>query len=284
HLYGMPMQASCEAFVINKSLFDAKGVKIPTTMEELYTAAKALTDTKSGTYGIGLLTIPVGGRMFTRVYGFTRAFGGNIFEAGKPKLDSQEVVNAMRFYKRFVTEGLTPKGVDESVLREMFANGKIAMMIDVPVLVNITRERNQNTYSNIVVTTHPSKDHIGTALSIAYFFIPKNYKNTEAAWAWLELLARPEVIDRFMMLTKMTHASKKPVPNELLKENPWMDGYAEQIQYSEVFTTEGLEAYYTEFRQLVSPYLEEALVPGKSIEEVLGRAQKDLLNWASSKK
>jgi ABC-type glycerol-3-phosphate transport system substrate-binding protein len=52
--YGIPFLAVVQGILINQSLFDSAGVAIPKTWDDIRAAAKKLTDTAKGTYGLNL--------------------------------------------------------------------------------------------------------------------------------------------------------------------------------------------------------------------------------------
>lgn len=51
-IYGIPFLAVVQALLVNQSLFEAEGVAIPKTWEEIRAAAKRLTNPSKGTYGL----------------------------------------------------------------------------------------------------------------------------------------------------------------------------------------------------------------------------------------
>jgi|GEM_PF-1338737 len=52
--YGVPFLAVVQAFLINQSLFEAEGVAIPKTWDDIRAAAKKLTNPSKGTYGLSM--------------------------------------------------------------------------------------------------------------------------------------------------------------------------------------------------------------------------------------
>jgi multiple sugar transport system substrate-binding protein len=118
--YGIPMGACPEMFIINKDMWDEAGLgEYPKTMDELKTAAKALT--KDGTAGL-IINI-----MEFHLTQYALAFGGG-WGNGKT-VNSAENIKAMEFVVDMFKENLavTPKQTGHGWDGEVFANKKGAM-------------------------------------------------------------------------------------------------------------------------------------------------------------
>lgn len=118
--YGIPMGASPEMFFINKDMWDKAGLgDYPKTMDEMKTAAKALT--KDGVAGL-ILNIHE-----FHLTQYALAFGGG-WGNGKT-INSEANIKAMEFVVSMYEEGLavTPKQTGHGWDGEVFANKKGAM-------------------------------------------------------------------------------------------------------------------------------------------------------------
>ena len=276
NLYMIPWQLTCEALTYNKEILDSVGVKVPTTLEELLHVARVTTNQEKRQYGIGLLTTPSGGRLYNKVWAFVRGLEGNFFVGGQPTLNTPKVIEAIELYKQFVDEGLTPIGVDERDLRELFAQGKIAMQVDLPILQDIARKLNPKMANNLGIASMPTPNHRGSLLITTSFFIPKNFAYPDAAYKWLAFIHRPEWVRRFIEISGVATSSVEPVPEDILSKLPWLEDYQKQSPYSETSIPEGLAVHFTEIKNIVMNYIQEALQGREPVKDVMDRAQNEL--------
>lgn len=281
-LYALPTQMTCEALIYNEQLLKEKGVRVPTSLGGLHEAAKKLSDPSKRRYGFGLLTS--GSRLYSKFWFFVTALGGKLAQNGSPTVNAPEVVKALELYREYVKSGLTPVGTSESVLREMYANGSIAMMVDVPTLLTIVKEANPTVYAHSKVALLPTKGHRGSSLVVTYFSIPKNFRYKDEAWKFLEFISKPEWVDRFIDYVNSTHASRQPVPKSIAARYPWMQMFSNQKQYAEPNFPEGLAEYSKEFQAMLLDYLQEAINSQEPASAILNRAQVKFAEWAKAKK
>lgn len=104
--YGFPKDSSMLGMQTNDRLLQEAGVEIPTTIEELETAARALQDT-------GVDAPMCFAAEWQRAGAFMHAFGGGMVDdAGQPILDSDESRAGLEWYLRMYEEGLAAKAPD----------------------------------------------------------------------------------------------------------------------------------------------------------------------------
>ena len=115
----------------NKALFEKKGLSYPTTFEEMASAAEALTDPSTNTYGFvarGLknANTPV---WTTLLLGYgSSPLGAD----GKLRTNSEEAVEAAKLYQRLMTKAAPPgvSGFNWAEAQSAFLQGKIGMWLD----------------------------------------------------------------------------------------------------------------------------------------------------------
>lgn len=129
-IFGVPTMTEREILFYNKEMFEAKGIEVPTTMQELEAAAEALHDPANNQYGIvlrGKLAAAV-----TTFSGFLYSYGGDWFDGEQGTIDSPEAIEAFKFYGGLLNK-YGPRGadsVDAAQARAIFQNGQAAMYID----------------------------------------------------------------------------------------------------------------------------------------------------------
>jgi multiple sugar transport system substrate-binding protein len=130
-IYGVPVMTERQVLYYNKAIFDAAGLPVPKTLDELEKTAAALTDKNAGQYGIVLrgqrsAAIPA-------FSGFLHTLGGDwMTSEGTSAIASDEAIEAYELYGRllrdYAPEGMT--NVEAAQVRALFGQGNVAMMID----------------------------------------------------------------------------------------------------------------------------------------------------------
>lgn len=75
-LYSVPANLSPIAMYVNKEMYDAAGVKVPTNEQEFIDALVALTDAEKGVYGL-VLSLDKASHLQDNLNLFCLMFGGN---------------------------------------------------------------------------------------------------------------------------------------------------------------------------------------------------------------
>ena len=130
-VWAVPDLASARAMYYNKDILAAAGCEVPTTWDELIDVCKKIKAYDSSIYPWGVdMTTDEGQACFAY---YTWNNGGGFVDAdGNWALNSAENVEAVEFITGLVKDGLTntdPTTETRYDLQEMFAAGKMAMMI-----------------------------------------------------------------------------------------------------------------------------------------------------------
>lgn len=135
--YGIPLVTEREILYYRTDLFEAAGIKVPTTLDELWAAAEALTDTDAGIYGIvsrGLTAAAV-----TQFSGYLYSMGGDFLDAeGNANIATPEAIKAFKFYGDILRE-FGPPGVTSMHWQQcaaLYASGKVAMYTEADAIFN----------------------------------------------------------------------------------------------------------------------------------------------------
>lgn len=282
NIIAIPNQVTTSIFFAREDLLDEAGLGVPTNMQELYEAAKKITNPEKGIFGMGERIHGKGSSLFQHILFWTKGYGGDYAVDGNLTLNSPEVIAALLYSKRFFREGLAPIVEDQSRLRGMFWAGKVGMIHDAPHLKNVFLDKNPELYDKILVALVPTREHNGGLIAV-FSSIPKNFKEKEWAFRLLEFMSQDEWGYKFTELTKQPYVTGR-MPEKVLAENPWMEVIVEQLNYSEPAVVPGFEAYSVEIETRLTSYLVEALTGSRPIEQVMDEAQRDLVRWAKEKK
>ena len=130
-VWAVPDLASARALYYNADILAAAGVEVPTTWEELVAACEAIKAYDAEIYPWGVDMTTDEGQACFAYYAWNNA-GGFVDANGNWNLNSAENVEAVEFIVSMIKEGLTntdPTTETRYDLQEMFASGKVAMMI-----------------------------------------------------------------------------------------------------------------------------------------------------------
>ena len=130
-VWAVPDLASARALYYNADILAAAGVEVPTTWEELVAACEAIKAYDPEVYPWGVDMTTDEGQACFAYYAWNNA-GGFVDAEGNWTLNTAENVEAVNFIVSMVNAGLTntdPTTETRYKLQEMFAAGKVAMMI-----------------------------------------------------------------------------------------------------------------------------------------------------------
>ena len=130
-VWAVPDLASARALYYNADILAAAGVEVPTTWAELKAACEAIKAYDANIYPWGVDMTTDEGQACFAYYAWTNG-GGFVDASGNWTLNSAENIEAANYILGLVADGLTntnPATETRYDLQEMFAAGKLAMMI-----------------------------------------------------------------------------------------------------------------------------------------------------------
>ena len=130
-VWAVPDLASARALYYNADILAAAGVEVPTTWDELVAACEAIKAYDAEVYPWGVDMTTDEGQACFAYYAWNNN-GGFVDAEGNWTLNSAENVEAVEFIVSMVQAGLTntdPTTETRYDLQEMFASGKVAMMV-----------------------------------------------------------------------------------------------------------------------------------------------------------
>ena len=159
-IWAIPDLASARALYVNKDILAAAGVEVPTTWEELTAACEAIKAYDPEIYPWGVdMTTDEGQAAFAY---YTWNNGGGFVDAeGNWALNSAENVEAVEYIVDLVNAGLTnsdPANENRYTLSDLFAAGKVAMMIAPTQLEGICADAGNNVnYEAVLIPANEGK-------------------------------------------------------------------------------------------------------------------------------
>lgn len=148
-LWGIPICTERQLLFYRKDLFEAAGVEVPTTMEEMLAAAEKLHDPENGIYGF-LHRSLVG---MCQVASFLYSFGGGYQDAeGNSILGDPGTVAGFEYYGNILSKysAPSPESLNYLEVFALFAQGKAAMISDVDANYLLLADPSATEYSDVI--------------------------------------------------------------------------------------------------------------------------------------
>ncbi|MBI1778484.1 MAG: sugar ABC transporter substrate-binding protein [Proteobacteria bacterium] len=281
--YGVPLTMSPQSLLYNKKLLDAAGVSVPMTVEELYKAAKAIKE-KTGEWGYAFNN-NTSNVLQTYINGmqWVIGLGGDWSKADRTiTADAPNTIEAVAWIKRFLDEGLSPRGLDVALVRTMFAQGKVGFLFDGPWVMTQVKTDNPGLYPSIGYGIMPTPTHAAITGG-AFYTIPAKSPHKADACKYLDVInaeaAQREWLEKLVQIPGTTVQ-----PSEaFLGANPWvrtMVEVAAKYPGGLGYAPPSYNVNAAEFRQIVVDHLAQIYAGQKDVKTALGDAQKRLEAWA----
>lgn len=284
--YGVPLTMSPQSLLYNKAMLDEAGVAVPKTLEEFYAAVKAVK-AKTGNWGYAFPN-NVSSPLFIYMQSMQWVIGmGSDWSTPDRKItaNAPRTVEAITWIKRYLDEGLSPRGLDANAARTLFAQGKAAFLFDGPWVMTQVQRTNPALMKDVGFAVMPTPTHAAVTGG-AFYTIPVGSKNKTDACAYLGII-NAEAAQREWLegLLQIPGTTVQPSP-AFLQANPWVGTMAEiAAKYPSGlgYAPPGFAVGAAEFRQIVADHLAQIYAGRTSVKDGLDAAQKALERWATQR-
>ena len=282
--FSFPLGGYANVLNYRKDLFDAKGLKPPTTQEELLADAKALTDPAKGIYGIALLGAGSAGAQDFMV--FVQQHGGTIMDAsGKPKVNTPENVKTLEFFGSLFKYA-PPGNADYwwDARETAFRSGKVAMMEGWSIA---RADYEDPSISSVVGKVDITKAPTSAGVAVKYGFggwgiainADSDKKKQAAAWEFIKWLSSPEVQKDWVLHRGMPIRLSTMKDADILKAEPWMPLLQESFVNGDGNYRPRIPQYSI-IEDALGTYVNSFLVGKETAQSALDKAQAQIeKNW-----
>ncbi len=194
-LVGPPIQVENVTLMYRKDLFQKYNVKVPTTLDELEAAAKALHGkpmTDDGQPGFGFVSRGKRAAATSMFAGMLHAMGGTwLTPKREPAINSDEAVKAIDMWGRLLRL-YGPPGSENNHWYEassIFSQGKAAMYTDANSLWTVIEDKEKSeVIGKVGYALFPKgpKGQSGSTVAVWGLGMPKGSKNQKAAWLFMQ--------------------------------------------------------------------------------------------------
>ncbi|RZL86088.1 MAG: sugar ABC transporter substrate-binding protein, partial [Variovorax sp.] len=170
--YGIPYDGEVTVQVYRKDLYDAKGLKPATTLDELVANAKALTDPANRMHGLALRGFAGAGQNMYIYPSLLGGFGGKWFAGKELRVNSPEAVRALDWYVNTLAQYAPPavRNWNWPDIADAFSQGTLGCYIDA--------------HSSAAVLMNPEKSKVVGKVGFARWPKGPNGKCPTSIWNW----------------------------------------------------------------------------------------------------
>ncbi len=222
-IYGIPSFTFVDWMYYRVDLFKEAGLdpdKPPTTLDEFLDAAKKLTDPSKNRYGFGLRG-GAGGQGF--VIDMLESFGSPLLKDGKPAIDKQKAIEAIKFWSELYTvHKVVPPSAPNDGFRQLmegFKTGQTAMIWHhTGSLAEIKDALGDDKFMTAVKPKGPAA-HV-SRVSYQYNGIMKD-ENIDASWEWIGHWGDTDATIAFLEKTGYFPVSEAVATDKRITENKY---------------------------------------------------------------
>jgi multiple sugar transport system substrate-binding protein len=202
-LVGPPIQVENTSLMYRKDVFQKYNVKVPTTLDELEAAAKALNGkamTDDGQPGYGIAARGKRAAATSQFAAYLHATGGEwLGPTREPVFNNEDGVKAFELYGRLLRM-YGPPGSENNHWYEassIFSQGKAAMYTDAnslfPVIEDAQKSKVVGKVGYALFPKGP-KGQYGSTVAVWGLAMPKTSKNQKAAWLFMQWATAKEQV------------------------------------------------------------------------------------------
>lgn len=205
------------------------------------------------------------------------ANGGSFADNGKPTINAPANVEAVTLFKSVFDAGIMPRDVDKSTYRQMWWEGKVAVLFDGSWMMGFAREKNPDIVPDLKTALMPWPGHT-TASAFQIWAVPKDSKHPEAAFKLIKFMQSAHWQREMVSITGAISPRLNNLPEGYLEENPWFAPFQETSdKYSVSIMPAGLETYGNEVLKIIADQIELILYRDTPVEEALAKAQDEVI-------
>jgi multiple sugar transport system substrate-binding protein len=195
--WGAPFLGVAQGWVLNMTLFKEKGVEIPTNWEEFRAAAKALTDTTAGTYGIAtpaqvtnwVVMVPL------LAAGGAKLLSDDLLKVSANTEGGQAAIKALCEDIIWTDQSGTPVGSTDDQVRSLALGGKIGMnWVETSSIKAVWRKEAADLELATIPMLKLTDDGTNASwANIGFMFMAEAAKDKDEVFKFLEYLSTDEI-------------------------------------------------------------------------------------------
>ncbi len=252
----------------NEKIFNDAGVALPKSPGDMLTAAKALTNEKTGIFGFGLTTADhpnIYGDVCNLVYGLGLSF----FKNGQYNFLDPQVVRAVDNFREL--SRYSPKGTTTELKRQLFVDGKIAMTVDGPWVVAMFDKANPGIKPFLKIAIPPMPVATGNPSNSMHIPAGIAAGRKDLVWKFIKTIAAPDLQAQYTALTKSPAGRKNVVTPALTAKDPTLEviNKAAALAVNTWPESANVNARYAQFSKIVASSMMKLMLTSEPTQKVL---------------
>jgi len=189
-------------------LADAKQ-PVPKTSDEFLKAIAATTDVNAGRFGYGAPTNEHP-NVFVEIGTWVTGEGASLFKNGQYNLTDPAVIRAVDKFRTAVKSA--PKGTSSEQARQLFMDGKIAMIRDGPWVAAAVKKAPDATRASLKMGMMPFSNIPGGTSNSLHMPAKLDPEKRKLVWEFIRMTTTPEWQAKFTLLTSSPAPRKNALP------------------------------------------------------------------------
>lgn len=245
----------------NAALLNESGVNVPSGWKEYLSAARVLTIDKNkdgiiNQYGVGFQTAPGPGQYITGLLNFVLDSGAYWTNSkGEVTIDTPQMADAFGKWKTLLSENLTPRGMKINDVRQLFNEGKVAMIIEGPWMWGVSRKAAPEVLPNIKVALSPLTPPVGGSSNGLGMPSSLSDDKKDLVWDFIKLATSEKWQIKYIEAGQTSARPNTPITQKARQDVPPIDtifkakDMAAEAGVDRIPT--GLEVIYNDFARIV---------------------------------
>jgi multiple sugar transport system substrate-binding protein len=266
------------ALYYRSDLFDAKGIAVPKTWDELRAAAKKIAEDTNGDGKTDTYMYAVRPNTF-HFSQFLFQNGGSLLTSDNTKaaFNSPEGVAALEFQKGLIDDGSGLYWSDaDGDLPPVLVDERVAMFSDGPYYMGLMKSGVPDQAGKWKVAIAPYAKQPGSYLGGTGLSVPASSAHPDAAWKFIEFFLRPEQQERVFTVTGALPATTAALESPALTgADPYFGGQVPSTVFLEALKTATHFPYvdaWSDIDTIIGENLDAALVGTKDAQAALDAA------------
>ncbi|MCC6194255.1 MAG: sugar ABC transporter substrate-binding protein [Burkholderiales bacterium] len=277
--YGIWISGYSNSLMYNKRMLEEAKVSVPKTPEQLIAAAKKLTkkqpDGSVSQFGYSLTT-----KMDNNayIYGFSSIMvglgGGWGADAQHLNVVTPANRKAIEVERDLIKAGVVPLDADRIKARQLFYQGKAAMIIEGPWVMTSAKSENPQIVADLGVAPIPFPNQ--SAGPSNGFAIAKDQKHKDLAWEFIKMVTSDAWMQKFGEMAGVTPARQGALTAKAMQDYPWLSTFADNEKTGKSYLIPGLQDVEGEIDKAVVNRLHGVFFGNKSPDEALKEIKGDI--------
>jgi multiple sugar transport system substrate-binding protein len=265
----------------NKAILEAEGLAVPTNWEEYLAVARATTRDLNGDgitdqFGTGHETKGGAGQYLTEMLSYVIDAGAYWTDKdGNITIDTPEMVEGLTRWKTVIKEGLTPVDMSAGDVRNLFADGKIALKLDGPWLYGTMQKG--AAAADTVMAVPPFHPPLGGSSNVLAMPSEASDETKALVWDFIKLSMSPEFQRTYATVGGNTPPSPAADVSGVEETIPHFALLIETMQAASAAGIDriptGLELTYNEFGKMIQEETQRMLIEDLDPAEVVKTMQ-----------